>query len=562
VDARDPGEKDPAPPAAPAASGPVGPVVTVAGGVAPEPSSNGVRPQTGADALGTGLGAPRTGADAPRTDPDAPRPKAASPKPGDDVPESGASKTSVPEPAAPKTSTPESGAPKTSTPESGAPKTSTSESGAPKTGTSESGAPKTSVPEPAAPKTSAPKAGAPKTGTPKSSGPKSGAPKTSAPQTSAPQTSAPGTGAAKSGVVLPRSGGPARPAAPARPGAARSGPDLLTSGGRPLTEPPAPPWTRVFGNTMRLWMQRRSRRARTLVILGVVLLVFAAGAITVLFANNPAGGPGAATRPGQPGSSSAIAAASAARRQAAAWVTAQVSRNAIVACDPATCDSLQAAGFPAGSIIQLEPSAGDPLGSAVVIATAALRSQIGARLTSVYAPVVLASFGTGAARVDVRVIAPDGSAQYLSELRADVQARITAGAALLSNSHVSMTAAARQQLAFGQVDMRLLITLASLAGQRDIPAVSIAGFSDSGPGASPGLPLRVAELASPPGSADAGRGYLNSVLAFVNAQRAPYLATSASLERLSGGQLGTRIEFAAPSPLGLLGSPQVNGRKS
>jgi hypothetical protein len=323
----------------------------------------------------------------------------------------------------------------------------------------------------------------------------------------------------------------------------------------------------VFGNTMRLWMERRSARARWLVILAVVVLVFAAGAVTVLFARSPATGPGAGTRSGQePSGSAAIAAAAAARRQAAAWVTAQVSRNAIVACDPVTCDSLQAAGFPAGSIIQLEPSAGDPLGSAIVIATATLRSQIGPRLTSVYAPVVLASFGTGAARADVRVTAPDGSASYLKQLHADVQSRITTGSALLGNNHVSMAAAGRQQLAAGQVDMRLLITLASLAGQRDIPAVNITGFSDSGPGASPGMPLRVAELASPPGSPDGGRSYLNSVLAFVAAQRAPYLATSAGLERLSGGQLVVRIEFAAPSPLGLFGSssssPQVNGRKS
>lgn len=304
-----------------------------------------------------------------------------------------------------------------------------------------------------------------------------------------------------------------------------------------------------------------------LVILAVVVVVFAAGAVTVLFAGNPLTSPRTGTGSGQQlGGSAAIRAAAAARHQAVAWVTAQVSRNAIVACDPVTCNSLQAAGFPAGSIIQLESSAGDPLGSAVVVATATLRSQIGPRLTSIYAPVVLASFGTGAARVDIRVTAPDGSADYLKQLHTDVQSRISAGSALLGNSHVSLAPAGRQELAAGQVDMRLLITLASLAAQRDIPAVDITGFSDSGPGASPGMPLRMAELASPPGSADGGRSYLNAVLAFVTAQRAPYLATSAGLERLSGGQLVARIEFAAPSPLGLLGSSssssQLNGRKS
>ncbi len=298
----------------------------------------------------------------------------------------------------------------------------------------------------------------------------------------------------------------------------------------------------------------------------VVVVVFAAGAITVFFARRPgsAGRAGSASRP--VGGSAAIAAAAAARRQAAAWVTAQVSRNSIVACDPVTCGALQAAGFSAGSLIELEPSAGDPLGSAVVVATATLRSQLGPRLTSVYAPVVLASFGTGSARVDIRVTAADGSAAYLKELHADVQDRITTGTALLANGHVSMSATARQELSAGQVDTRLLITLGSLAAQRDIPSVHIVGFSDSGPGASLGMPLREAELASPSGSPNGGRTYLKSVLAFTAAQRAPYLATSAGLERLSGGQLVARIEFAAPSPLGLLnaysGGSKSNGSKS
>jgi len=86
---------------------------------------------------------------------------------------------------------------------------------------------------------------------------------------------------------------------------------------------------------------------------------------------------------------------------------------------------------------------------------------------------------------------------------------------------------------------------ATLAGQG---RVSVVAFSDSGPGASPSAPLRTAELASPPG---AKSGYLTSVLALLRAQQAPYLATSLSLARLDG-QETVRIEFAAPSPLGLL----------
>lgn len=53
-------------------------------------------------------------------------------------------------------------------------------------------------------------------------------------------------------------------------------------------------------------------------------------------------------------------------------------------------------------------STADPLGSDVVVASLAVRNEFGTRLQSVYAPVVIASFGTGAGRIDIRAIAPDG----------------------------------------------------------------------------------------------------------------------------------------------------------
>ena len=103
-------------------------------------------------------------------------------------------------------------------------------------------------------------------------------------------------------------------------------------------------------------------------------------------------------------------------------MTAQVSRSSVVACDPVMCSALQAQGLPAASLIELSPTADGPLGSAVVVATAAVRSQFGARLTTVYAPTVLAAFGTGTARIEVRVTAPDGAPAYLSSLSSDLTA--------------------------------------------------------------------------------------------------------------------------------------------
>jgi hypothetical protein len=331
--------------------------------------------------------------------------------------------------------------------------------------------------------------------------------------------------------------------------------------------PLAPPWGEVLATTLRLWLQRRSGRERRLAVAVVAVVVVAAAVLTVLLTGHPAAptaapsrsgraAPGSGSRP-NPASQAALAAAAAARRQAAAWVATQVSRSSITACDPVMCSALQAQGVPAASLLMLGPSASDPLGSAVVVSTAAIRSQFGARLGSVYAPTILAAFGTGTARVEVRVTAPDGSAAYLSSLSSDLRARTADGLRLLGNSNISVTGAARQQLAAGQVDARLLSTLVTLAG---LERVSIVSFYDGGPGSSAGVPLRAVELASPPlrpGAPGGQLGYFKSVLAFVRAQRAPFLASTAALQRISPRQVVVRIEFAAPSPLGLLGSDRV-----
>src|SRR5215831_3922365 len=310
-----------------------------------------------------------------------------------------------------------------------------------------------------------------------------------------------------------------------------------------------PSWGKVIGTTVRLWVARRRTWWRVLAVLGVVLVVFAAGGLTVALLRgsrpgNAAGG--SATASGTPGLAQ-VQAAAAARQQAATWVTAQVSHSAMVSCDPAMCAALEARGFPAGDLLTLGSAAADPLGSAVIVSTAAVRSEFSDRLTTVYAPIMIASFGSGSARVDVRVYAPGGAAAYLAALRADQAVRQHLGRVLLGNSRVSATPAAKAQLAAGQVDTRLLAILATLTHQGP---VSVVAFGGSGPGSSPGVPLRTAELASPRG---AKSGYLPSIIALLRAQQPPYLANSATLARLANGGLQVvRIEFAAPTPLGLL----------
>ena len=291
---------------------------------------------------------------------------------------------------------------------------------------------------------------------------------------------------------------------------------------------PVRPSVREVRPAAGLWRRRLVRYG----VAGALAVVMAAEAARELWVPHPAS---AETSAGP------VTAATAVRAQAAAWVAHQVS-SAISSCDPAMCAALAQHGIAAGNLLVLRPGASDPLGSDVVLATAAVRGMFGSRLADVYAPEVLASFGTGQARVDVRIVAPDGTAAYRASLIADVTARQAAGAQLLSDARITVTPSARAALAAGQVDTRLLLTLAALAAREP---VQITGFGGSGPGASPGLPLPTAVLTAPAATA-------RTMLAFVRAQRTPYLPASAALTAGAGGEPVLTVEYAAPAPLGLL----------
>jgi hypothetical protein len=314
-----------------------------------------------------------------------------------------------------------------------------------------------------------------------------------------------------------------------------------------------PPWAGVLATTFRLWVQRRLRRRprprragwRWVVALTLVAAVFGAGAITVALIRKPA-----PAGSGQ-GGSGALGAAATVRTQAAAWVASQVSADAIVACDPAMCAVLQGNGIPASRLLMLASGNADPLGSDVIMATAAVRSQFGSRLADVYAPVTLSSFGHGSAQIIIRAVAPDGAAAYLAALRADLLARMTAGRQLMRNPRLHASATARRQLAAGEVDSRLLTTLATLAA---LHLIDVASFSGSGSQASAGVPLRAADISGAAGAAGTpSAASLSSLRAFLLAQRAPYLPAEMNTVRLATGQAVLHVEFTAPSPLGLLG---------
>jgi len=246
-----------------------------------------------------------------------------------------------------------------------------------------------------------------------------------------------------------------------------------------------------------------------------------------------------------------LAGASAIRGQAVAWVTTEVGRDVSIACDPATCSALAARGFPASNFTMLEPTAPDPYGSVLVIATAAVRSQFGDKLAAVFAPEVIASFGAGPARIDIREIAPHGPAAFRAALSADLTARTLSGVQLLRNSRITVSAGARTLLAAGLIDSRLLTTLAFLAGQHPIDIVAFGGAS---PGA--GLaPLRTVYLTESDAAAHmTSSAYVQSLESVLRVQSQPYVPLTVASVQLGGGAPVLEVEFAAPSPLGLLHS--------
>ena len=245
-----------------------------------------------------------------------------------------------------------------------------------------------------------------------------------------------------------------------------------------------------------------------------------------------------------------LATASVIRGQAVDWVAGQVGHDVSVACDHATCSALAARGF-ASNVTVLPPTAPDPYGSVLVIATADIRSQFGGKLAAVYAPQVIASFGTGSARIDVRVVAPLGPAAFRTALAADLAARKSSGAQLLRNPRITVSASARPLLAAGLIDSRLLTTMAFLAGQHPI---DIVGFGAASPGGGP-VPLRSLYLAESDAAAHiTGNGYMQALESVLRAQSPPYVPLSVRSVQFGGGTPVLQVLFPAPSPLGLLRS--------
>jgi hypothetical protein len=332
---------------------------------------------------------------------------------------------------------------------------------------------------------------------------------------------------------------PHRPAEPA--GAMRSG---WVSGRRPTAEPS---WGRVLATTIKLWVLRQVtvRRWRTVTVVAAVAVVAAAAlAVSGVFAGTAA--PATRARAASTPSAATVAPPrtapqpSPAQAAAAVWIAGQLSSDAIIACDPAMCAALQAQGIAASRLMPLTPRAPDPRGASVVVTSAPAATP----LTEAYAPAVIASFGSGSARIDVRAAEPGGPAGYETAQRADRAARMSAGLQLLRNNRIRFTAQDAAQLRAGEVDTRLLATLAALSSQYSL---GVTAFGDAAPGVA--VVYREVTITS---DGKNGADDLAAALALVQAQVPPYLPAYAAIVHLAAEPSVLSIEFAAPSPLGLL----------
>jgi hypothetical protein len=308
-----------------------------------------------------------------------------------------------------------------------------------------------------------------------------------------------------------------------------------------------PSWGRVLVNTVESAVSRRLKtagprrlraggsrpwQARWHWRLAAVALALAGAAVIALWLDGGlvATSPRASRVP--PADAGPASPAAGVQARAAAWITAQVSGDAMVACYPRMCAALQEQGVAAGRLMPLRSAAASPLGASVLVTS----RSAGGQLASRYAPALIASFGSGGSGVEVRAVEPGGVTAYRAALRADIAARRAAGSQLLRNPRIRFTGPGAAQLRASEVDTRLLATLATLASQYSF---RVTAFGDAAPGAP--LLLREATISG------IGRS-LPAALAMVRAQNPPYLPARIAV----AGQTELSIEFAAPSPLGLL----------
>ena len=292
------------------------------------------------------------------------------------------------------------------------------------------------------------------------------------------------------------------------------------------------------------WTGRARWRWRAAALLTVIALV--AGASELAFALSRPGASIGGPPGGNAGTSPQVTAADRARTQAINWILSQVSRTAIVSCDSLIYADLVRKGFPASNLMRLGQMSAGPNGSDLVVATAAVRAQFKWRLAGVWAPAVLASFGSGSARIDIRLVPYGGATAYPAAARSALRARKVADSELLKNRNIMFPATARVALRRGELDPRLSALFAFMAAGHPLRIVD---FPNQAPGLGPASFMRWVDFATAvPQAHLRPAAYVRWMRSMIASQRTQYLPAWVQVTS-HNGQTVLRVGYGAPSPL-------------
>jgi hypothetical protein len=117
------------------------------------------------------------------------------------------------------------------------------------------------------------------------------------------------------------------------------------------------------------------------------------------------------------------------------------------------------------------------------------------------------------------------------------------------NPSIHPAPAARRQLAAGEVDTRLMETLVTLASSHPVDIIS---FGARQAGASPGVPLRSAEITGAPGPGSTPAASVEQLRGFLVAQQTTYHPSVIAVVTTASRRTVLRVGYPAPSLLGLL----------
>ncbi len=222
--------------------------------------------------------------------------------------------------------------------------------------------------------------------------------------------------------------------------------------------------------------------------------------------------------------------------QIAAWIETQLSPDAIVEVDPLTLVHLVRDGLDPARLRTAGQDGGDP---EFVLVSLEDRTELP----------LLASFGSGPDALGVRLIVADPAAFTQAQAN-DVAARSRFGIALASNPNLSLGDPAVAALRAGEVDSRLMISLAAASASARL---AIAEFTGTPGDLENGNVFRtvtlteITDLDPTVGATGTSDASLRWLAQFFQTQQPPYqpLFVVEAARSLTVG-------YAAPSPLGLL----------